>query len=554
MHLLRFLAAATLAGAVLIPNDTRAQSVSLTPDTAVLAIPGGQQTLTLDGGAGRSGQPYLVIGSASGTAPGTALASTTIPLNFDTYTEFTVSAPRSILGGSIGILDANGRATVTFTGPALTLPALAGLRLDHAALVLDPTGTAIDSPSNSAPLQFATEVLSIEDLEPDSTIATTAVDVTGSVGSTLSGLPGLQVLVNGIPAAITPGASGSADRYRVRELVLPAGINREIVVRASAPGTDLFEEQQLRVNIAPVTGNNVALDSQGHAFVARGTAGFAMVDLRTRRATLLPPPTGTSSVGDLAVDGSLLFLLDTGFPGRVTVVDANTPSSTLSPPVPAPVGPFAGISAANGRVVISGGTSLLNVRSYTPSGQLSTAIASIDLGIGQPDVVVTADGAQAFVSTDFSGSVGGAGFGITTIALATPPVAPTIVSRVGLPGSGFTPGSLGPANFPIVAAEVPAGGFVAAHGGGLSLSSASGATLLSTLNVGALNHAATTGDRVFALGFTNRLVEAQITGTSLTLIDNAPLPVPGSFRSLDANADHLVAVANAGAGLFVRVR
>ncbi len=70
----------------------------------------------------------------------------------------------------------------------------------------------------------------------------------------------------------------------------------------------------------------------------------------------------------------------------------------------------------------SGGTSLLTVLSYDSNGKLGTSTATIDLGIGQPDVLVGPRGKEAYVSTDFSKpQPQGRRFGITILTLASPP-------------------------------------------------------------------------------------------------------------------------------------
>jgi hypothetical protein len=104
--------------------------------------------LTINAGAALAAQPYLVLASASGTQPGLTLqGGIHLPLNPDWLLEFTVHAgPLPFFAGSLGVLDASGRATATLALPPGALAALAGGRIDFAALVrasqLTPTNAA----------------------------------------------------------------------------------------------------------------------------------------------------------------------------------------------------------------------------------------------------------------------------------------------------------------------------------------------------------------------------------------------------------------------------
>jgi hypothetical protein len=116
---------------------------------------GGTQTLSLNLTAAQAGKSYLVLGSASGTAPGLVYAGTTVPLNLDGYLLFTLLNPNSPpLGNSGGLLDASGDATATFTLPPSTDPSLAGLTVHHAGFALDLVGGAFVLPevTNAVPV------------------------------------------------------------------------------------------------------------------------------------------------------------------------------------------------------------------------------------------------------------------------------------------------------------------------------------------------------------------------------------------------------------------
>lgn len=107
--------------------------------SAVSLAAGGSHSLDLKAGAALAGELFLVLGSASGTAPGIPLDGLLLPLAVpDPYFNFTLGSPGTPpLTGSLGSLDPAGEAAAAFTLPPGTLPSLAGLLLHHAFLVLD---------------------------------------------------------------------------------------------------------------------------------------------------------------------------------------------------------------------------------------------------------------------------------------------------------------------------------------------------------------------------------------------------------------------------------
>lgn len=93
------------------------------------------QALTMDGGTDSAGAPYLVIGSTSGTSPGTHVAGFDLPLNFDGYTRLTLSrATDGLLENGSGLLDAEGRAQASFGVPLDAPLSLIGTEVTHAFL------------------------------------------------------------------------------------------------------------------------------------------------------------------------------------------------------------------------------------------------------------------------------------------------------------------------------------------------------------------------------------------------------------------------------------
>ena len=118
---------------------------------------GGTQTLTLNAGSDNAGRFYFVLGTLSGTTPGIVIDGFVVPLNVDAYTFQSLLAPNAPpFGNTLGLLDANGQATATVTLPPGLSPAFAGLRADHAYVVIDvaPTLVAVTLVSTPAALQL----------------------------------------------------------------------------------------------------------------------------------------------------------------------------------------------------------------------------------------------------------------------------------------------------------------------------------------------------------------------------------------------------------------
>ncbi|MBM4369110.1 MAG: hypothetical protein FJ102_23050 [Deltaproteobacteria bacterium] len=115
----------------------------------VSAAAGGTQTLHLDAGPAHAGRSYLILGSASGSSPGTKVGAVTVPLAFDAYTAFTAdSANSTALVNTHGQLDALGQAEAQIVVPAGLPPSVAGMTLHHAYVLYGP----IDFASNTVPL------------------------------------------------------------------------------------------------------------------------------------------------------------------------------------------------------------------------------------------------------------------------------------------------------------------------------------------------------------------------------------------------------------------
>ena len=122
----RLNAARSLAAPLVCPP-----TATLHADVESISLAAGEvQTLTLLGSASLAQGSYLMLGSASGTDPGTALGAFTLPLVQDRYFRETLTTGSFLVGGA-GVLDAEGWAQVVVQPPA-GVSALVGLTLHHA--------------------------------------------------------------------------------------------------------------------------------------------------------------------------------------------------------------------------------------------------------------------------------------------------------------------------------------------------------------------------------------------------------------------------------------
>jgi len=187
------------------------------------------------------------------------------------------------------------------------------------------------------------------------------------------------------------------------------------------------------------------------AYVTRGATGYEVLRAgRDAKSQVIMPPPGLGSVDDVAIADGLLFVLDAQPPGHLAVLSLADPAlpRPVGAPVEVPVGPFSGVTAAAGRVIVSGGTSSLTLRAYDADGRLGATVARADLGRGQPDALLSADGELGFVSTHDWGPY----FHLALIRATLEPPAVAELGAVALDTYGFTPGGARPASFPIEAA------------------------------------------------------------------------------------------------------
>lgn len=128
-------------------------ALSLTAEPSELSLAaGGVQTMRLFAGAGQGGKLYWIVGSLSGTSPGTPLRpGFTLPLNFDAYTELLIANPNTLLANSRAWLSITGTASAALHLPA-GVPEAVGRELFHAYAVIDVDAGRFDFVSNPVAL------------------------------------------------------------------------------------------------------------------------------------------------------------------------------------------------------------------------------------------------------------------------------------------------------------------------------------------------------------------------------------------------------------------
>lgn len=118
----------------------------------VSLVTGGTVNFDLQAGAAHAGELYFMLGSLSGTAPGTPFGGQIVPLNVDGYSLDLLAAPGAIISGQLGFLNASGEANASLTVPTGLDPSLLGTTANHAYVTINPLTTAVTSASNAFPL------------------------------------------------------------------------------------------------------------------------------------------------------------------------------------------------------------------------------------------------------------------------------------------------------------------------------------------------------------------------------------------------------------------
>jgi glucose/arabinose dehydrogenase len=120
----------------------------------VSLLNGGRVDFQLQAGAANAGKAYHLIGSLTGTFPGTQFGSVTLPLNTlgDLWFQLTWQPfSPALLQNTIGLLDNAGLGQAAIVVPPLPL-SLLGLQFHHAFLVQDGTTQQYVFASNAVPL------------------------------------------------------------------------------------------------------------------------------------------------------------------------------------------------------------------------------------------------------------------------------------------------------------------------------------------------------------------------------------------------------------------
>ena len=101
---------------------------------------------------------FLLLGSTSGTSPGTPTGGFVVPLNLDSYLLHTLLSPNTApLATSFGVLPPSGiigGSVVSFTLPPAFDPSLVGMTVHHAYLVANLLSGYVTFVSNAVPLSF----------------------------------------------------------------------------------------------------------------------------------------------------------------------------------------------------------------------------------------------------------------------------------------------------------------------------------------------------------------------------------------------------------------
>lgn len=302
--------------------------------------------------------------------------------------------------------------------------------------------------------------------------------------------------------------------------------------------------------VVKVSGNNV--------FVTYGDGGLIVTDVNTDEVVAHLFPAGEmNGIDDFDIAGDLLFVLDargTNYVATYNINDLQNPDLVDGPHL-VQGGPFNGISARAGNLVVSGGTFYLEYFQYSSSGELSGS-ASFSRDRGHPDVLLSDNGEVAFASTDFDGLVDDTRFGVMALSLGTELNIPTVISQKGIPEAGFTDGGTSPVGFPIQTA-LSGDNLLVAHGGGLTTielieESAFGTTQLidlgiQSVSVGVQNDIA----YVIGIGSVPSLVKVDLSNISNpVIIETVDLNIGNSIPTSVALSNSFIYIAAGEAGLL----
>ncbi|MEO9870790.1 hypothetical protein [Ekhidna sp.] len=292
--------------------------------------------------------------------------------------------------------------------------------------------------------------------------------------------------------------------------------------------------------------------------VAYGEGGLVISSENSGQIlTQIFPPNGMNSIDDFDVDGDLIFVLDSR--GRdfmaVFSFDGNN-VSLVSDPVTVEGGPFNGISAVSGNLVVSGGTTFLNRFTYSEKGDVQGPI-SFGRDRGHPDVLLSTNGQAAFISTDFGIGLDIERFGVTSLFIGDELDIPYVISELGIAESGLTEGLTSPVGFPIQSV-IYNDNLLVAHGGGLTIIDliedyVFGSNNMIDIGINAIS-VDVDSDIAYVIGYQETipsLVRVDITDLSApTIISTEALPTNGSIPTSVAVGTSNVYIAAGKAGLI----
>ncbi len=269
------------------------------------------------------------------------------------------------------------------------------------------------------------------------------------------------------------------------------------------------------------------------------------------------PPRGMNSIDDFAFTDDLIFVLDSRNRDFVAVyLFVNGEAELVTPPIPVEGGPFNGISARNGNLVIAGGTTFLNRFRYSSSGALSNSI-SFGRDRGHPDVLLSSDGQAAFISTDFGIGLDIERFGVMSLLIGDDLEIPSVISELGIEAAGFTEGVTTPIGFPIQT-TIYEDQLLVAHGGGLTIIRLANNYVFessSTFSIGInANAIAVNGNDAYITGYQESnpvLLQVDLSDPdNPIIISQQPLETNGSIPTSIAIGSNDVYVATGNAGLL----
>ena len=137
-----------------VPNISEGRRRGVVEQIAAAASGEGRQVidLSLDAGPTYAGRSYVVLGSMTGTSPGTTLpGGLTLPLNWDYFTRFVRLVSNTVIFQSFAsTLDGAGSATATIDTQGPIDPVLIGETAHFAYALISP----YDFVSNAIPVTF----------------------------------------------------------------------------------------------------------------------------------------------------------------------------------------------------------------------------------------------------------------------------------------------------------------------------------------------------------------------------------------------------------------